>query len=206
MTYHFFRKTFDLYFSLYNRLEVQGREFIPPTEGFIAVSNHTSYLDPLVLGAAVRRRMTFLAKKELFGIPLVGTFVGSFSVPVDRDRTSHVLIRELVRRLGAGEGVAMFPAGGRDKEGDGSEAGFKRGLGLLARLSNTRILPAYIAGTDESLPVGGKFPRPSKITVRFAPCLDAGKNENDAEQLVLMAMESIRGLRRAVDKSKNKKP
>ena len=192
--YHFFRRTFHVYFSLYNRLEVLGREFIP-SGGFIAVSNHTSYLDPLVLGVAVRRRMTYMAKKELFGVPVVGTFVSSFSVPVDRDRTSHVLIKELVRRLSAGEGVAMFPAGGRDTEGDGSEASFKRGLGLLARLSKTRILPVYIAGTDDSMPVGGKFPKPSKISVRFAPCLDAGQGEYDAERLVLMAMESIKNLR-----------
>lgn len=195
--YHFFRRTFHAYFTLYNRIEVLGREFIP-SGGFIAVSNHTSYLDPLVLGVAVGgRRMTYLAKKELFSIPLVGWFVGSFSVPVDRERTSHMLIKELVRRLSAGEAVAMFPAGGRDKEGDGSSTDFRRGLGLLAKLSKTRILPAYIAGTDGSLPVGGKFPKPSKISVRFAPCLEAG--QTDAEQLVLLAMESIKVL-----KGKNK--
>ena len=109
--YHLFRKTFQAYFTVYNRIEVLGREFIP-SGGFIAVSNHTSFLDPLVLGVAVGgRRMTYLAKKELWGIPLVGWFVGSFSVPVDRDRASHKLVKELVRRLTAGEAVAMFPAG-----------------------------------------------------------------------------------------------
>ena len=191
--YWAFRGFFDFYFRLYNRLEVQGRQYIPGEGGLIVVSNHTSYLDPLVLGCAVdNRRMTYLAKRELFGIPLVGTFVNSFSVPVDRDRTSHKVIKEIVRHLCLGEAVAMFPAGERDKDGDGAGAGFKRGLGLLARLSKAKILPAYIEGTDRSLPVGGKFPRPSKIRVRFAPPLEAKSNE---DEIVLMAMENIKGLK-----------
>ncbi|MDA8327183.1 MAG: lysophospholipid acyltransferase family protein [Nitrospiraceae bacterium] len=194
-SYYVFREIFDLYFRVYNRLEVQGRQHVPRSGGLIVVSNHSSYLDPLVIGCAVARRMTFIAKKELFGIPLVGTFVKSFSVPVDRDRTSHAVIRELVRRLCLGEAVAMFPAGERDKAGDGTEAGFKRGLGLLARLSKASVLPAYIEGTDRSLPVSGKFPKPSKISVRFAPCLNLKSGEPDAEEMALMAMESINGLK-----------
>ncbi|MDA8088540.1 MAG: lysophospholipid acyltransferase family protein [Nitrospiraceae bacterium] len=197
-SYYIFREIFDLYFRVYNRLEVQGRQYMPRGGGLIVVSNHSSYLDPLVLGSAVSRRMTYLAKKELFSMPVVGTFVKSFSVPVDRDKTSHAVIKELVRRLCLGEAVAMFPAGERDKTGDGAGAGFKRGLGLLARLSKASVLPAYIEGTDKSLPVGGKFPKPAKISVRFAPCLKPLAGGADAGEMVLMAMESINGLKNKI--------
>ncbi len=205
--YFFFKNLFHIYFRAYNRLEIKGREFIPREGGLIVISNHSSYLDPLIIGAAVNRRMTFLAKKELFSIPLVGTFVSSFSLPVSREGSSHTMIKETVNRLRNGEAIAMFPAGERDKGGDGSEAGFKRGLELLARLSKVPVLPAYIKGADGSLPVGGKFPRPSRISVRFAPCLppdnNAGGNtggvaeEKETKSTISRAIESIGRLKTA---------
>ncbi len=193
--YFVFKNLFNVYFRSYNRMEVTGREFIPREGGLIVVSNHSSYLDPLIIGAAVDRRMTYLAKKELFTNPLIGRFVSSFSMPVSREGSSHTMIKDTVKRLCNGEAIAMFPAGERDKTGDGSAAGFKRGLDLLARLSRVPVLPAYIKGADRSLPVGQKFPRPAKILVRFAPCLLPGGAE--AESIISRAIESIGRLRSA---------
>ena len=202
--YFAFKNLFNIYFRAYNCLEVTGREFIPLEGGLIVISNHSSYLDPLIIGAAVTRRMTYLAKKELFTRPLIGRFVSSFSLPVSREGSSHTMIKETVKRLSGGEAIAMFPAGEREKVGDGSAAGFKRGLELLARLSKVPVLPAYIKGADRSLPVGGKFPIPARISVRFAPCLlpdnytGGPDGENGTKKSIISrAMESIGRLKTA---------
>ncbi len=195
--YFAFKNLFFVYFRAYNCLEVTGREFIPREGGLIVISNHSSYLDPLIIGAAVDRRMTYLAKKELFTNPLIGRFVSSFSLPVSREGSSHTTIKETVKRLCGGEAIAMFPAGERDKAGDGSGAGFKRGLELLARLSKVPVLPAYIKGADRSLPVGRKFPRPARISVRFAPCLPPDCADAEGESIISRAIESIGRLKTA---------
>ena len=197
--YYVFTNLFNVYFTIYNRLDVKGRELIPREGGLLVISNHSSYLDPLIIGAAVNRRMTFLAKKELFTIPLVGKFVSSFSLPVSREGSSHKMIKETVQRLRSGEAIAMFPSGERDKGGDGAAAGFKRGLELLARLSKVPVLPVYIKGADMSLPVGGKFPKPFRISVRFAPCIVPGGEDSTGQEkdMISRAMESIGRLRTA---------
>lgn len=193
--YFVFRGVFHVYFRLANRLEISGREFIPKEGGLIVVSNHASYLDPLVIGAAMTRRMTYMAKEELFGIPLVRTFVRSFSFPVRRDRTSPAAVKEAVRRLRAGEAIAVFPGGERARQGDGTTIDFKKGVGLLARLSGADIMPAYIEGTDKSLPAGGKIPKPAKIKVIFAPPLINGKDFNHGtEDIAAIIQKTIRGL------------
>jgi len=187
--YYVFRDTFLAYFRAYNRLEVHGREHIPREGGLIVAANHTSYLDPPLIGAAMTRRMTYIAKEELFGPPLLGKFVSSFSIPVSRDKPTHALIKDAVKRLCAGEAIAMFPGGERAKEGDGL-AEFKKGIELIARLSKAAILPAYLNGPWKSLPVGAKFPRPVKITVRFGPPLVYGKDYSDTDA-TLRILEAI---------------
>jgi len=178
--YFFFRDTFAAYFRVYNRLEVHGTEHIPREGGLIVAANHTSYLDPPLIGAAMTRRMTYIAKEELFRPPVLGKFVSSFSIPVSRDRPTHALIKEAVKRLCAGEAIAMFPGGERAKSGDGLTE-FKKGIELIGKLSKASILPAYLHGPWKSLPVGAKFPKPVKITVRFGPPLVYGKDYSDAD-------------------------
>jgi 1-acyl-sn-glycerol-3-phosphate acyltransferase len=191
--YYVFRDTFLAYFRVYNRLEVYGREHIPQEGGLIVASNHTSYLDPPLLGAAMTRRMTYIAKESLFKPPVLGKFVSSFSMPVSRDKPTHALIKESVKRLCRGEAIAMFPGGERAKGDDGTVE-FKKGIELIAKLSKAMILPVYLNGPWKSLPVGAKFPRPAKITVRFGTPLVYGKDYSDADA-TLRILEAIRRLK-----------
>ena len=91
---------FFLLFKIFFRFKIDGIEKVPEKGGVIVVSNHISHLDPLVIGAAIRKRQsTFMAKRGLFKIPLVGAFVKTFSFPVDRDTPQPSTIKEAVRRL-----------------------------------------------------------------------------------------------------------
>ncbi len=117
--YIFFSSLFFVIFKLFFRFEVIGRENIPEKGGVIVAANHVSYLDPLVLGSAVRKRQArFMARSGLFKIPLVGSFVSAFSFPVDRDKPSPSTIKHAVRLLKKGEVIVIFPEGGRSQNGD----------------------------------------------------------------------------------------
>jgi 1-acyl-sn-glycerol-3-phosphate acyltransferase len=177
--YWFFRNTFFIFFKVFNRLSVTGYENVPGTGGVIVAANHASYLDPLVVGAALKRRATYMAKEGLFKIPAIGEFVRSFSFPVRRDRPQPSTIKEAVRRLKNGELIVMFPEGGRSVGGSILDA--KRGVAVIAALSRAPVVPALVSGTDASLPVGGRLLRPAKITVTFGKPLEVGREETNRE-------------------------
>lgn len=152
-------------FRINGGLEIRGVENIPLKGGAIIASNHLSYLDPPLLAAVLPRRATFMARRGLFHIPILGWFISHFAFPVDRERTLPSTIKEAVRRLKNGELIVIFPEGRRSETGELLEA--KGGIGMLVRLSNVPVIPALIVGTDKALPIRAKWLKRAKILVAF---------------------------------------
>lgn len=190
--YWIFQRIFRCFYKIYNRLDVSGGGNVPKHGGVIVVANHMSFLDPPLVGAALDRRATFLAREGLFKIPFVGKFVASFSVPVRRDSPQPSTIKEAVKRLKAGGLVVMFPQGSRALSADSID--IKRGVELIARLSGARIVPALVMGTDRALPVGGRFIKPAKLRVRFGEPLDPS---DDMATAVASAFERLKAGQKA---------
>lgn len=182
--YNFFKLILYIFFRVFYRLEIIGQENIPEKGGVIIASNHVSYLDPPVLGVSIKRRTTFMAREGLFRIPILGTFIKSFSFPVRRGKPQPSTIKEAVKRLNNGELIAIFPEGGRSPDGTLMEA--KRGIGVIACLSKCIIIPAFISGTEKALPVGARFLHPAKIKVIFGkPILPVTHSKNkDAQEKI----------------------
>jgi 1-acyl-sn-glycerol-3-phosphate acyltransferase len=175
--YCVFKAILFIFFKVFNRLEVIGSENIPEEGGTIVAANHMSYLDPPVIGAALKRRATYMAREGLFNIPLLGAIVRSFSFPVRRGRPQPSTIKEAVKRLKQGELIVMFPEGSRSINGNLLNA--KRGVGVIAAISRMPVVPTFIKGTEKVLPVGAKFLRTAKITVIFGKPIEIDKEEND---------------------------
>ncbi len=174
-------------------LEIIGIENIPPTGGVIIASNHSSYLDPPLIGAVIPRRATFLARKGLFTIPLLGSFIKYFAVPVDREKTRTSTIKSAVKRLRNGELLIIFPEGRRSETGELQKG--KRGVGMIAGLSKAIIVPALISGSDRALPVGARWPRRARISIVFdnplsPSTLYVDKNSSN-EEITRKIMSSI---------------
>jgi 1-acyl-sn-glycerol-3-phosphate acyltransferase len=185
-----------IFFKVFNRLEVIGSENIPEEGGSIVAANHISYLDPPVIGAALKRRATYMAREGLFNVPLLGAIVRSFSFPVRRGRTQPSTIKEAVKRLKQGELIVMFPEGSRSVNGKLLDA--KRGVGIIAAISRMPVIPTLIKGTEKVLPVGAKFLRPAKITVIFGKPMEIDKEENDKhfqERISRDIIEAIKNLK-----------
>jgi 1-acyl-sn-glycerol-3-phosphate acyltransferase len=120
---------------------------VPADGPVILACNHVSYFDPVVLGVGVRRPVTYLAKKELFAVPILGpiiTGLGAYST--DREAGGVAAVRAALRALKDGRCIGIFPEGGRNRDGTAQEKG---GAALLGALSGAPVIPAAIAGTRD---------------------------------------------------------
>ncbi len=164
MFYNFACFGVRLLLRLLARCRVEGLENIPPTGPLLLVVNHLNLVDPPVLGALLPRRITFMAKDELFDTPLVGWIVkwyGAF--PVKRGQADRQALRAASDVLAKGGVVGMFPEGTRSKTGRMNKA--HPGAALLAILTSATVLPVAITGTDRLRSISSLLTRPP-ITVR----------------------------------------
>jgi 1-acyl-sn-glycerol-3-phosphate acyltransferase len=166
MLYRFGRFLCACYIKIFLGLDVRGEENIPRSGGFILASNHTSNLDPVVLGVACPVDISFMAKEELFRNRFFGAILNMVNAfPVKRDKADIGAIRQAVRRVKAGHGLLIFPEGGRQT--DGSLGAAKEGIGFLALKLNVPVIPAYITGTDKALPAGARQITAQRVAVTF---------------------------------------
>lgn len=145
------------------RTRVRGLDNIPATGPVLIVSNHVSELDPPTIGiSALPRRCHYLAKEELFRIPVLRRMIyrlGAF--PVDRGGADRRAIRIAREVLARGDVLLMFPEGRRQR--DGIMRPGLPGAGSLALEPGVTVVPAAIWGTQDYLGPG---------RVLFGPPLD----------------------------------
>ncbi len=162
-------------------LIVTGRDKIPLTGGVIIASNHISYLDPPILGAVMPRQTTFMARKGLLSIPLLGRIIKLYSFPIDRGKTLPSTIKDSVKRLKNGELLLIFPEGRRSETEKLLEG--KRGIGMIAGLSKSPVVPALITGSNKALPFGAKWLKRARISIVFGnPIYPGATHEKDKNQ------------------------
>jgi len=146
MFYRFARFICRVILVFLRRWEVQGLSNLPAKGGLVLVSNHVSYWDPVVIGCAINRRVNFMAKSELFTIPLLGAViraVGTF--PVRRNQSDRTAIRKAINLLEEGQIVGIFPEGTRSRTGELLKPHL--GAAMLALKAGVPFLPVAVKGT-----------------------------------------------------------
>jgi 1-acyl-sn-glycerol-3-phosphate acyltransferase len=136
------------YLTIVRRLEITGLENIPAGGGVVLVSNHISYWDPVVIGCSIpmSRNVYFMAKHELFTIPLMGPLIkklGAF--PVKRGGADRSAIRTALSHLENGRMVGIFPEGTRNKGDDMMDPHL--GAAMLSTRAGVPVLPVAVMGT-----------------------------------------------------------
>ena len=149
---------------LFTRRERSGIEHIPATGGFIAVANHVSELDPLVVGEFrldAGRPPRFLAKRELFRKPpLKWIFEGARQIPVDRrSADASLALAAAVDALHAGECVLIYPEGSATRDPQLWPMRARTGVARLALLSGAPVIPIAQWGPQEILPYRARRPK-----------------------------------------------
>lgn len=171
------------------RLEVSGAERIPREGAAIIACNHISFLDPPMVGASLPRPVHFIAKQQLFEIPLLGWLILQVNAfPVRREERDVSAFKTAQRLLESGESVVLFPEGTRSRTGEIGHA--KPGVGMLAYTTGALVIPTYVHNTNE-------MKRFKKIRVCFgAPMRFEG--HRDYQHFSDAVLDEIRRMRREV--------
>lgn len=182
---------------------IEGVEHLPRTGPFILVANHCSNLDPLMMGWAsghqIGRVVHFMAKIEMRGWPIIGwlaTQAGVYFVRRgERDRAAQQFSLEA---LAAGKPIAIFPEGTRSRTGHLREG--KPGAALIAMRSGAPLVPAGVSGTHRIFEAGRRFPRASRIRIRYGepfrlPHQPSGRLDRDelarGTERIMAAIEAL---------------
>jgi len=125
---------------------VHGRNRIPREGGLIVASNHISFWDPPLVGAACRRELYFLAKEELFRTPVLGPLIRSVhAIPIRRGVADLSGMSRAIEVLKGGGALLMFPEGSRMRDGELHPA--RPGVGMMAVSADVPVVPCFIAGS-----------------------------------------------------------
>ncbi len=143
MFYRFSRMLLRIFFLIVYRLKAQGLNNIPAEGPVIICANHISLLDPPLVGTPLSRRVSYMAKAELFKIPILGAMIKNYGAfPVKRGGVGKETIRTALKLLNEGALMGIFPEGTRNNTtGMG-----KKGAASLALRSGAVVVPAAIIG------------------------------------------------------------
>jgi 1-acyl-sn-glycerol-3-phosphate acyltransferase len=138
------------------RGRTEGRVSVPTQGGLVVVANHGSHLDPPLLSSAVGRPVAFMAKEELFRVPLLGPLIRACGAyPVARGGGDREALRTACRRLEEGWATGVFLDGTRQADGRVSRP--LPGAALLAARTGRPLLPVAIINSHRALGPGGRF-------------------------------------------------
>jgi 1-acyl-sn-glycerol-3-phosphate acyltransferase len=166
VTANIFWRLCRLYTTTWHRLRWIGAHHIPRTGPILFASNHTTGLDPLLIQTPNTRMITWVMLTQ-YQSPILGLLWRTIH-PIALHPGSGDLaeIRQIVRRLEAGEAVGLFPEGGLQRETRQLQP-FARGIAMIARRSGAAIVPIWIDGTPRKHKMIWHFLCPSRSTVIF---------------------------------------
>lgn len=127
------------------RVKVVGKENVPKEGGFIVCANHIAWVDVLLIGASCPRQVKFIAKKELFKVPVLGWIIkGLGAIRLDRGGSDVGAIKSSIKAAESGDCVAIFPQGHRYPGVDPSTTPTKNGAALIAFRSGCDVIPVCL--------------------------------------------------------------
>ncbi|MCA1039787.1 1-acyl-sn-glycerol-3-phosphate acyltransferase [Bacillus infantis] len=169
------------------RFEVIGRENFPAEGGVLLCSNHIDNLDPPVVGITAPRPVHFMAKEELFNLPVLGNIVRNLNAfPVKRGMSDREALRKGIALLKEGNVLGLFPEGTRSKTGELGKG--LAGAGFFALRAPAHVVPCAIIGPYKPF---------KRLKVVYGKPLDmeeARKNRASADEVTEMIMQEIRQL------------
>ncbi|MBT2642069.1 1-acyl-sn-glycerol-3-phosphate acyltransferase [Bacillus sp. ISL-41] len=143
--YSFVRSLVNSVLSPIYRIEVIGKENMPADGGVLLCANHIDNLDPPVVGITAPRPVHFMAKEELFSVPVLGKIVPHLNAfPVKRGMSDREALRKGLGILKDGKVLGLFPEGTRSKTGEMGKG--LAGAGFFALRSDAHVVPCAIIG------------------------------------------------------------
>ncbi len=139
------KKLFGGILKLLYRIKVVNPQNEITDKPFIVCANHTSLMDVVALVIAFKGQIRFMAKKEIFSVPILRWFVKSMGAfPVDRKKGDVAAIKKTIDMLKNGERVGIFPQGTRRPYENPRDTEVKDGVGMMASRAGVGVMPVYI--------------------------------------------------------------
>ncbi|MGQ9872089.1 lysophospholipid acyltransferase family protein [Leptodesmis sp.] len=179
----------------YFRGRIYGADKVPQTGPLVVVSNHASDFDPPMLSNCVGRPVAFMAKEELFQVPVLKqaiTLYGAY--PVKRGSADRSAIRAALAALDQGWAVGIFITGTRTPDGRVTDP--KLGAAMIAAKAKAPLLPISLWGTEKIFHKGKKAPRSVPVTVRIGDPIPppASGDREDLEAVTQQCADVINGM------------
>lgn len=173
-----------------------GRENLPPTGPVLLVANHQSFIDPVLVGLAATRPLTYLARSNLWDNRLFAAAIDFWgAVPIDRGFGKEGL-QTVLGELAKGRVVLMFPEGQRTRTGELQP--LKPGVSLLVKRVTCPIVPVGVAGAYQAWPPHRKFPAAEPLVrasagrgigVAYGRAIEPGRYKGAGREDMLADME-----------------
>lgn len=186
MIYRFLRVVLRLVFKVFFRLKAIGKENVPAEGPVVLCANHTSNFDPPILGTPLDREIHYMAKAELFDVPVLGWLLPKIrAFPVKRGGVSKESIRLAIQLLNEGKVLGIFPEGTRSNAGGMG----KKGAASLALKGNAKVVPAAIIGNYALF---------KQMTIIYGKPLDISEFADAGSEGLELATEKIMSTIRAM--------
>ncbi len=180
------------------RGQIIGISNLPKTGGVVVVSNHGSHLDPPILGHALGRPVAFMAKSELFRVPILASIISACGAyPVKRGAGDREALRTASNRLSEGWATGVFLDGTRQENGRVNDP--KAGAALMAGRTGCPILPVAIVNSHRAFPKGSFLPRFISIHLRVGELIKPPKTRK-REDLTSTTKEIQIAINKMLDK------
>lgn len=187
--YEFARSVVYGVFKPWYRIEAIGREHFPKEGGVLLCSNHIHNFDPMVVGMMAPRPIHYMAKEEIFSVPVLGNIVRKCNAfPVKRGFNDREALRTGLKLLKDGHVFGLFPEGTRSKTGELGKG--LSGAGFFALRSTAAVVPCAIIGPYRSF---------RKLKVVYGQPIDLEemrKEKASAEQVTELIMSKIEKLKK----------
>ena len=178
------------------RLVVKNRDRLGQGRGQILVANHQSWFDIFALGTALRDKFSFVGKKELSRIPVVGGAwekVGNIAIDRSDQQAAIDSLKRADELMREGRTIIMFPEGTRSPTGEMGR--FKKGAFVMAIRSQVPVLPVAVVGTRQIMKKGSWKMSPGTATVLVGhPIETEGLTLRDRNRLSRECREAIEAL------------
>jgi 1-acyl-sn-glycerol-3-phosphate acyltransferase len=179
-------------YDMFFRGEVVGLENLPKSGAFLIAANHSSHLDPPVIGSQVPRQMCFFARKSLWKPGVAAWWLDAVgTIPVDRDGGQDVgAIKRVLRALNDDKVMILFPEGTRSPDGNLQKP--KPGVGMIVCRTQVPVVPARIFGSFDAFGRSGSLRPGTPISVVFGrPLAPADYDPGAGKERYQQASERI---------------
>lgn len=174
------------------RIKVVGDENEPQSGSLLVCSNHIAATDPIIICASMYRQVCYMAKKELFKIPVFAQLIkGLGAFPIDRGGKDVSAVKKAIKLLEEDKCVGIFPQGTRQPGKNPRNTALKKGAAMIALRAEADVLPVYISRKNNMPKLFGKTTVVIGKPIKFSDFNYKPEESGEYERIVELIFDEV---------------